>query len=644
MKNQPQQPATPVDPFADLTWDDLEAWVGGRYLERGRAYQREHAVSALARPQPGILLGRVAGGELYRTRVESAEGDAWPRVTSDCSCPLGGDCKHAVAVVLEYLDRLREGQTVATELPAEAAFDPDEDEWDEAVTEEASESPAGRVPEDAIVAHLQGLSQNELVSLVCELAAADERTAELLGLRATLHAGEVSQLVRSARKLLQQISAQRGWSDHWSDGGFTPDYTPFRDHLNALLAADQPDLVVELGGELLEKSRAQIDESNDENETMSAVTDCLDVVSSALGRCSLSPAERLLWVLDRQLADDYDLCAGLGEAVVEQAEAAAWSEVADTLLARLESQGLTPAEVGGHFHVRYRRDDLADCLFHALRRADRGEEVIVLAVREASINGSYRRAVDLLLEAGREEEGATLAREGISRLDRGEPGTASGLRQRLRDIAARRGDTLLVAAFYAEEFLADPHLQGYQALHEGAQAAGVWPELREHLLEALVTGDLAIPAKNWPLPATGLPASPPPHGPQGPRCALLTEIALDEGDHAAALAHYRQATQQTAWLPGDLAARVARGIAPTYPDEAAALWQALASRAIAGGNRRAYESSLQYRRPLRRLLLDAGRGEEWEAYLAELRGEHRRRPALLDTLSRLDDHPLAQRP
>ena len=644
MKKQPQQSAAPADPFADLTWSDLEAWVGGRYLERGRLYQRERAVRALACPERGILLGRVAGGELYGTQVECAEADAWPRLASDCSCPLGGDCKHAVAVVLEYLERLREGEPVPAELPAEAASGSDEDDWDEAEAEKAGEPRAGSAPDEAITVYLQGLPPDGLVSLVRELAAADGRTLELLELCAATQAGEISQLVRSARKLLQQITAQRGWSNHWSDEGFTPDYTPFRDHLSALLAADQADLVVELGGELLEESWAQIDESDDEGETMSAVMDCLDVVSAALARCSLSPAERLLWVLDRQLADDYDVCAGLGEAVVELAETAAWSEVADTLLARLEAPGLTRAEVGGNFHDSYRRDELTDCLLHALRQAGRGEEVVALAVREASLNGSYQRAVDLLLEAGRDEEATNLAREGIVRLEGKEPGTAGSLRQRLREVAAHRGDSLQVAAFYAEEFFAGPCLSGYQALREAAQAAGVWPELRERLLAALATSDLAIPAEDWPLPATGLPGPAPPRGPQGPRYALLTEIALEEGDHATALAHYRQATQQAAWPAWQLAAQVARGIAPTYPEEAVALWQELAARAFAGGNRRAYEDSLQYLHPLRRLLLDAGRGEEWEAYLAVLRSEHRRRPALLDTLHRLDDRPLAQRP
>jgi hypothetical protein len=42
------------------------------------------------------------------------------------------------------------------------------------------------------------------------------------------------------------------------------------------------------------------------------------------------------------------------------------------------------------------------------------------------------------------------------------------------------------------------------------------------------------------------------------------------------------------------------------------------------------------------LLQDAGRGEEWEAYLTALRTSNRRRSALIDTLRCLDDRPLVQ--
>jgi uncharacterized Zn finger protein len=84
-------------------------------------------------------------------------------------------------------------------------------------------------------------------------------------------------------------------------------------------------------------------------------------------------------------------------------------------------------------------------------------------------------------------------------------------------------------------------------------------------------------------------------------------------------------------------------IGPTHPDEAAALWKALAAGEIARTNRSGYEASLRYLRRLRRLLTEAGREEEWEAYLAELRSVHSRKRAFLETLQLLErDGPIIE--
>lgn len=84
-------------------------------------------------------------------------------------------------------------------------------------------------------------------------------------------------------------------------------------------------------------------------------------------------------------------------------------------------------------------------------------------------------------------------------------------------------------------------------------------------------------------------------------------------------------------------------IGPTHPDEATALWKALAAGEIARTNRSGYEASLRYRRRLRQLLTEAGREEEWEAYLAELRSIHSRKRAFLETLQLLErDGPIIE--
>ena len=45
----PKDAATQEARWRKLTWDDLNAWAGGRSVERGRTYQRTHRVRDLAR-------------------------------------------------------------------------------------------------------------------------------------------------------------------------------------------------------------------------------------------------------------------------------------------------------------------------------------------------------------------------------------------------------------------------------------------------------------------------------------------------------------------------------------------------------------------------------------------------------------------
>ena len=96
--------------FADLTWTDLEEWAGGKIFSRGKNYQREGRVSDLAVTDDGSLIAWVDGTDRYATKVVMDE-DGLP--DSICTCPYCLDCKHGVAVVLEYLKHIENNQPVS---------------------------------------------------------------------------------------------------------------------------------------------------------------------------------------------------------------------------------------------------------------------------------------------------------------------------------------------------------------------------------------------------------------------------------------------------------------------------------------------------------------------------------------------------
>jgi uncharacterized Zn finger protein len=101
------------DAWADVTWSDLEAWVGTRTLARARAYQREDRVSGLCVDGAGGLLARVRGGARYATHVQrTVRRGRKGRIEGICSCPMAEDCKHAAAAVAQYRAELEAGTAV----------------------------------------------------------------------------------------------------------------------------------------------------------------------------------------------------------------------------------------------------------------------------------------------------------------------------------------------------------------------------------------------------------------------------------------------------------------------------------------------------------------------------------------------------
>ena len=95
--------------FSALTWSDLEEWAGSRIVDRGRSYQQQGRVSDLSVTEDGALIAWVEGSEKYATKV-ILDGGGLPE--SICSCPYEIDCKHGVAVVIDYLKRVENNRRV----------------------------------------------------------------------------------------------------------------------------------------------------------------------------------------------------------------------------------------------------------------------------------------------------------------------------------------------------------------------------------------------------------------------------------------------------------------------------------------------------------------------------------------------------
>jgi uncharacterized Zn finger protein len=508
--------------WTKLTWDDLDRWAGSRSVARGRSYQRGGRVKDLKISSEGDLLATVVGGDRYVTTVALSPGRKRSSLESVCTCPVGASgCKHAVAVVAEYLQALADGQDVpvATEDdPRWAKLDSDraeiDDDWDEEDEDEASwedededEEPvrnarspkrptrrqAGAVHwDDKIEQHLRAKSQGELADLVWSLVRRFPEIYQEFRERIALQEGDVGRLVAEARREIRQVTSEVAWQNDWTGEGHIPDYSKIQHRFERLLELGHADDVVSLGREFIVQGLRQIGEAHDEGDTATAFAECLPVVFQALTRSSLSGPERLLFAIDAELADDYDALGDSTEALFDApAQPEDWSVVADTLAQRLKTSSAREKPGADDFSRNYRRDRVTNWIATALENAGRDQELRTLYESEARATGSYERLVRFLLEQKHFEDAERWAREGIAATSAKLPGIAASLAASLCDLAQKRKQWDVVAAHAAFRFFSDhPGPSTFDELVKAAQKAGVAEPVRAAALRFLETGAL----------------------------------------------------------------------------------------------------------------------------------------------------------
>jgi uncharacterized Zn finger protein len=623
--------------FQQLSWDDLNAWVGSSIVSRGKSYQRQGLVSELAVTADGALLAWVDGAEVYATTVFLGEDGS---LDSECTCPYGLHCKHAVAAVLEYLECVKKKRPV----PEADADDErllmldDEyvDEEDEPLELELrSESEKLPAPVERF---LREKTKAQLVELIGAVALKHPAVREELADRVRLQSGDMTKVLARLRGDIRKISERPGWGNPWSDEGYTPDYSGIRNKLLTLLEGGCADDVLSVGEELLESGVQHVEESHDEGETGEEVSLSLDIVCKALPASSLSPGDKLLWAVDAILRDPWDLCYTFEKYLNENHPQDAWSTVADELLRRLASD--TKTSKGNGVDRSYERDRLSDQAIHALERAGRDEEVIALCEAEAPRTGSYERLVRLLIESGRYGEAEQWIEEGIEATQEKWPGIASGLRQHLLRIRTLQEDWPAIAAMRAAEFTASPCVKTYDECRKAMDKIGGWDAARPCLLHYLETGDAPWKQKAWPLKDQSFEAPRRRTRDAFPDHSALIDIYIHEDAPEMVLHWYDKTPKRRFHHSGDLDNRVAGAVQGHAPDRAVKLWRSIAEGLIAQVKPKAYHQAAVYLRKAAKVMSREQRGKEWDRYIQKLRSAHARKPRLMEVLDGLDGKPI----
>ena len=108
------QSSTVRDYWERLSWSDIADHFDDRTTERGRGYAKNGQVESIWATDDGMsILAIVRGTDNYRTFITLSEQQSQFTLRSDCSCPVGSDCKHGVAAIAKYLDLLANNQSIA---------------------------------------------------------------------------------------------------------------------------------------------------------------------------------------------------------------------------------------------------------------------------------------------------------------------------------------------------------------------------------------------------------------------------------------------------------------------------------------------------------------------------------------------------
>ena len=638
---------TKIDFFKNLSWDDLREWAGSKIVSRGQDYQKGGQVEDLAFTPDGSLIAWVLGTHRYATLVDVQKGE----LVSDCNCPYDDTCKHAVAVVLEGLDFLKKKKEIPLCSKKDRRLESldsleMEDEWEEDGNDEDEEEDEP-IPRKAASASkskssgsrttfLEEMTKSQLVSLIQELAGAIPDLNQALEDRQALSKGTVKKMVQSIRNEIDALSSEPGWRHHWNDEGYTPDYSRVQERLEALLAQGYADEVVSLGKELLDAGTNQVGMSHDDGETALEISPCLEVVFRALPKSTLPPVQQMLWAVDAELMDAYDLCQDLDQFWKQKFLKEDWSKLADLLIERLN--GFVSNKREDELSRDYARDRLSDWVLQALQKAGRQKEIIPICEQEAEKTGSYDRLVNRLMEANRLKEAEHWIQKGIKATQKKWPGMARDLRNAFRKIREKEGNQLQVTSFSAEDFLDNPTILTFQELQKAAQKAKVWPPVREAARHYLETGKPPFKTPSWPLPACEVPLSETRGRREFPIINTLIDIAIEEKDTEKVLHWYdREKPKTYGWGWGSSQdERVAKAVVNEYPDRAIAIWKKLAEILIAQTKPKAYVEAATYLRKVGQTLKKLNKEKDWQTYLNELKQKNIRKIRLIEILDSLD--------
>lgn len=585
-----------MDTIPTITEQDIHNIIDATSFQRGQSYYRGNAIFNTRR-EGMTLKARCQGSRSQAYRVE-VKFDTDGIVSNQCSCPLGGHCKHVVALLLTWVHD-----------PQEFLEQPEVDEL------------------------LEQSTKAELISLIKKMLRREPELESLLQTAGKQNAAANPEIYRRQVNNAFQHSSY-DWDDTYEVGDelssvkeTADEFAGQGDYASAVTVYES------IINGIIDNFYSYEDE---EGELGSVINDCVEELDTCLANVQDDKAlrEHIMQVLFA--AYNFDVKAG-GIGVGEEAPdillkhatpderrmIAGWVRQE---IARPDSSGWGTRfrdQWYGGFLLELEADELDDEAFLRICRetgriGDAVDRLLTLgrldeAIRDAEKEGDYdlMALADIFVQHGHHTEAEKMIRQ------RSKTSDDTRLLDWLKRFYLSRNDKaagldLAVELFYKQP----PVLAYYQEIRLLAKVLGRWETIRPELLAYLKKTQ-----NNY----------------------LLIQIALDEGDIVEALVLLKTSqARSSATAYGGLnfygysgiEIEVAKAAEATLPRESIEIYQKHVERLIGQRGRGSYQQACQYLLKVRDLYKKLGEDEKWTGYLTNLRDKNRMLRALKEELQK----------
>jgi uncharacterized Zn finger protein len=574
-------------PPALLTADLLFRLAGQVTYLRGLAYANEGRVEELE-IQDGVLVAHVRGTETYTVRLDTEK----PGLSFDCTCPVGDEvrfCKHCVAVGLAWL--MGQGESLVVTAGAQRA----------------------EPQMDRVGAFLERQDAESLRAILVAEAEVNENLRERLLLRdaATGADGASLELLRAA---IDRATLIPDFIDYDEAASYAEVLDEMVDAI-ALFAQGNPAAAIELAEHAIWQVEEAIQSVDDSDGLTGEILQRLQELHlEACEQARPDPATLAQRLFEGEMRSEFDTFHGAAQTYAEllgKAGLAEYRRLAGAAWDRLPALG--PGEADANAGTR--RWTLASIMERLAKLTGSLEELVAVHSRDLSGPHAFLKIAEIYREAAERDRAMEWARRGLDAF----PSLANEpLRVFLADEHHRRGEHEQAMELVWPVFEHRPYLTEYQLLKQHAERSGAWKSWRERALTRM-RGH----AKQRTAGMIHLPGRAPDERSE------LVRVYLWERDGEAA---WREA--QEGGCSADLWLQLARVREVEHPGDALTVYLGQIDRILIDTGNRAYTEAVKLLPRIRETMNRVG--EDFSAYLADLRNTHKRRRRLLEMVDRFE--------